>query len=52
MARNRYYDGPPSDHFDGTRFFNPGQPDTDRGLRAILRWKLAGLLPNGRSRCR
>lgn len=42
MARNRYYDGPPSDHFDGTRFFNPGQPGTDRGLRAILRWKLAG----------
>ena len=42
MARNRYYDGPPSDHFDGTRFFNPGQPSTDRGLRAILRWKLAG----------
>ncbi|MGW8137456.1 MBL fold metallo-hydrolase [Sphingomonas zeae] len=42
MAHNRYYDGPPSDHFDGTRFFNPGQPSTDRGLRAILRWKLAG----------
>ncbi|MDQ1157038.1 L-ascorbate metabolism protein UlaG (beta-lactamase superfamily) [Sphingomonas sp. SORGH_AS 950] len=42
MARNRYYDGPPSDHFDGTRFFNPGQASTDRGLRAVLRWKLAG----------
>jgi len=42
MTRNRYYDGPPSDHFDGTRFFNPGQPSTDRGLHAILRWKLAG----------
>ena len=42
MARNRYYDGPPSDHFDGTRFFNPGQASTDRGLRAMLRWKLAG----------
>lgn len=36
MARNSYYDGPPSDHFDGTRFFNPGQPSTDQGLRAIL----------------
>lgn len=22
---NRYYQGPPSDDFDGTRFFNPGQ---------------------------
>ncbi|WP_267393690.1 MULTISPECIES: MBL fold metallo-hydrolase [unclassified Sphingomonas] len=42
MARNPYYQGPPSDHFDGTRFFNPGQPSTDRGLRAVLRWKLAG----------
>ena len=42
MARNRYYQGPPSDHFDGVRFFNPGQPSTDRGLRDLLRWKLAG----------
>lgn len=42
MARNRYYQGPASDHFDGVRFFNPGQPSTDRGLRALLRWKLAG----------
>jgi L-ascorbate metabolism protein UlaG (beta-lactamase superfamily) len=36
---NRYYQGPPSDHFDGTRFFNPGQPPTDRGLADILRWR-------------
>jgi L-ascorbate metabolism protein UlaG (beta-lactamase superfamily) len=42
VTRNRYYAGPPSDHFDGTRFFNPGQPATDRGLRDMLRWKLAG----------
>ncbi|NJR79091.1 MBL fold metallo-hydrolase [Sphingomonas corticis] len=42
MATNRYYQGPPSDHFDGTRFFNPGQASTDRGLAALLRWKLAG----------
>jgi L-ascorbate metabolism protein UlaG (beta-lactamase superfamily) len=42
MARNRYYDGPPSDHFDGTRFFNPGQASTDRGLSDMLRWKLGG----------
>lgn len=39
MARNRYYQGPPSDHFDGVRFFNPGQPATDRGLPDMLRWK-------------
>lgn len=42
MPRNRYYAGPPSDHFDGVRFFNPGQAPTDRGLRDMLRWKLAG----------
>ena len=42
MARNRYYDGPRTDHFDGVRFFNPGQLSTDRGLAALLRWKLAG----------
>ncbi|MFA5962498.1 MAG: MBL fold metallo-hydrolase [Sphingomonas sp.] len=37
---NRYYQGPPSDHFDGTRFFNPGHAATDRGLGQLLRWKL------------
>jgi len=37
---NRYYSGPPSDHFDGLRFFNPHHPDTDRGFRDLLRWKL------------
>ncbi|HEY0292154.1 MAG TPA: MBL fold metallo-hydrolase [Hansschlegelia sp.] len=25
-ARNRYYSGPITDHFDGVRFFNPGHP--------------------------
>jgi L-ascorbate metabolism protein UlaG (beta-lactamase superfamily) len=37
--RNRYYQGPVSDHFDGVRFFNPGEPETDRGLGDILRWR-------------
>jgi len=37
---NRYYDGPTSDHFDGTRFYNPGQPSTDRSIVDGLRWKL------------
>jgi L-ascorbate metabolism protein UlaG (beta-lactamase superfamily) len=36
---NRYYAGPVTDHFDGTRFFNPGQPNTDRSLVEVLRWK-------------
>ena len=40
MPTNRYYQGPPSDHFDGLRFFNPGQPATDRSLAELLRWRL------------
>ena len=36
---NRYHAGPPTDHFDGQRFFNPGQADTDRSLADIWRWK-------------
>ncbi|MFT8862302.1 MAG: MBL fold metallo-hydrolase [Acetobacter fabarum] len=39
MARNKYYAGPVTDHFDGTRFFNPGQPSTDRSLRDLWRWR-------------
>jgi L-ascorbate metabolism protein UlaG (beta-lactamase superfamily) len=42
VARNKYYAGAPSDHFDGARFFNPGQPTTDRSLRALLRWQRSG----------
>jgi L-ascorbate metabolism protein UlaG (beta-lactamase superfamily) len=37
---NAYYQGPVSDHFDGTRFFNPGSKDEDRGLADVLRWQL------------
>ena len=40
-ARNRYYQGPVSDHFDGVRFFSPGQPQ-DKGLAELLRWQLGG----------
>ena len=43
MARNTYYTGPESDHFDGLRFFNPGHPTTDRTLGDFWRWKSAGL---------
>jgi L-ascorbate metabolism protein UlaG (beta-lactamase superfamily) len=38
MAKNPYYQGPPSAHFDGSRFFNPGH-DTDRRLSDLLRWR-------------
>jgi L-ascorbate metabolism protein UlaG (beta-lactamase superfamily) len=38
MTRNRYYSGPPSDHFDGVRFFAPGG-SRDRGLPDLLRWR-------------
>jgi L-ascorbate metabolism protein UlaG (beta-lactamase superfamily) len=36
---NPYYAGPPSDHFDGVRFFNPGGPNT-KGLKELIRWRL------------
>lgn len=39
MIRNRYYNGPVTEHFDGLRFFNPGQMSTDRSLRDIWRWR-------------
>ena len=39
MTKNRYYHGPLSDHFDGERFYNPGQPATDRSLLDVLRWQ-------------
>ena len=42
MARNRYYAGAPTNHFDGVRFFNPRQADTDRSLAALLRWRTSG----------
>jgi L-ascorbate metabolism protein UlaG (beta-lactamase superfamily) len=40
-TRNRYYDGPISDHFDGVRFFSHRQPQ-DKGLVELLRWQLGG----------
>ncbi len=42
MAKNPYYAGPVSDHFDGTRFFNPGQPRTDRRFTDLLKWQFGG----------
>jgi L-ascorbate metabolism protein UlaG (beta-lactamase superfamily) len=41
MIRNRYYSGPVSDHFDGSRFFQPGG-SIDRGLPDLFRWRLGG----------
>jgi len=39
VARNPYYSGPPSDHFDGERFFLPGGRSTDKSRRELLRWR-------------
>ncbi|URD60784.1 MBL fold metallo-hydrolase [Sphingomonas sp. KRR8] len=39
MPKNPYYAGPASDHFDGLRFFNPGEEAPDRGFRDILKWR-------------
>jgi L-ascorbate metabolism protein UlaG (beta-lactamase superfamily) len=38
MPKNRYYDGPISDHFDG-RFFNNAPQTTDKTLADIRRWR-------------
>jgi L-ascorbate metabolism protein UlaG (beta-lactamase superfamily) len=40
MPRNRYYSGPITDHFDGTRFRNLSGTKP-RGLRALLKWQFA-----------
>jgi L-ascorbate metabolism protein UlaG (beta-lactamase superfamily) len=40
-AITRYYDGPVSDHFDGTRFFDPHGVEPKR-LTDLLRWWAAG----------
>ena len=41
MPRNPYYNGPPSDHFDGERFFIKGVTrDKTRG--EFWRWRLRG----------
>lgn len=37
--RNPYYQGPPSDHFDGVRFFVPGH-HTRKSARDLLRWRV------------
>ena len=42
MTRNCYVEQPASDHFDGLRFFNPGQSQPDRTLGDVLRWQAAG----------
>ncbi len=34
----KYYYGPISDHFDGTRFFNPGKP-MDKGFVDLIKWR-------------
>jgi L-ascorbate metabolism protein UlaG (beta-lactamase superfamily) len=38
--RNAYYSGPPSEHFDGVRFFNP-DGIRPKGPGAFLKWQLA-----------
>jgi L-ascorbate metabolism protein UlaG (beta-lactamase superfamily) len=42
MARsgNAYYQGPPSDHFDGTVFFNPRKP-WSKGPADMLKWQFS-----------
>lgn len=37
---NAYYSGPESDHFDGTRFFNPGGPGP-KSIRQLVKWQFS-----------
>ncbi len=37
---NRYYSGPPSDHFDGAIFFNPGGEPPGKAMD-LLKWQLS-----------
>lgn len=41
LGGNPYYQGPVSDHFDGTRFFNPGGIEP-RGFVDLIRWQFGG----------
>jgi len=47
--RSRYYDGPVSDHFDGTRFFNPAGA-APRSRADLLRWMVASRWRGTRAR--
>ena len=38
---NAYYQGPVSDHFDGVRFFNPGQAGPKGRLARFCSWQLS-----------
>lgn len=40
-ARSFYYDGPVSDHFDGVRFFLPGQT-RDKSQAELWKWRTSG----------
>ena len=40
-AKNPYYSGPPSDHFDGLRFFNPDGVEPGN-FRDLLKWQFNG----------
>lgn len=39
LAPRPYHHGPPSDHFDGRRFFNPDHPSTDKTAADLMRWR-------------
>ena len=40
-ASNPYHSGSPSDHFDGTRFFNP-DGSAPKGFADLIKWQLGG----------
>ncbi|WP_141733418.1 MBL fold metallo-hydrolase [Oligoflexus tunisiensis] len=40
-CRTRHHEGPPSDHFDGSRFFQPGGMEP-KNIFSVLRWRFLG----------
>lgn len=40
-SASAYYKGPMSDHFDGTRFFNPGG-EAPNGFLDLMKWRFDG----------
>jgi L-ascorbate metabolism protein UlaG (beta-lactamase superfamily) len=41
--RNPYYSGPPSDHFDGLKFFSPGRANfAEKSRLDLLKWQFGG----------
>lgn len=39
--RNKYYQGPESDHFNGRKFFNPWNPQPPKTFMDMVKWRMS-----------